>query len=95
MVGIGPDCNGRFSPIALNQLEEVGLCLKVNGEAIYDTGPRPGDLWKEGEDISFAEPLPNDAERAPATAENGPIRFTRSKDIEQSTPSVCDGRVRG
>ncbi|MFZ0761205.1 MAG: alpha-L-fucosidase [Candidatus Sulfotelmatobacter sp.] len=80
MVGIGPDRNGRFGPTAMNQLEEVGQWLKVNGEAIYETRPRPGDLWKEGEDVSFAEPPPENAVEPPATGENGPIRFTRSKD---------------
>lgn len=80
MVGIGPDCNGRFSPTAIDQLEEVGQWLKVNGEAIYETRPRPGDLWKEGEEVSFAEPHPEGGEQPRVPGEDGPIRFTRSKD---------------
>jgi len=80
MVGIGPDRHGRFSPTAMKQLEEVGAWLKVNGEAIYETRPRPGDLWKEEEQISFAEPQPENGEQPPPTGGNGPIRFTRSKD---------------
>ncbi|MGA2203899.1 MAG: alpha-L-fucosidase [Terriglobales bacterium] len=80
MVGIGPDHNGRFSPTAMDQLQEVGRWLKVNGEAIYETRPRPGDLWKEGEDVSFAEPRPDNGKQPPVNGENGPIRFTRSKD---------------
>jgi alpha-L-fucosidase len=64
----------------MNQLEEVGAWLKVNSEAIYETRPRPGDLWKEGEDVSFAESRPENGEQPPVTGENGPIRFTRSKD---------------
>jgi alpha-L-fucosidase len=80
MVGVGPDRNGRFSPTATNQLEEVGRWLKVNGEAIYETRPRPGDLWKEGENVSFAEPRPENGEQPPVTGDNRPIRFTRSKD---------------
>jgi len=37
-------------------------------------------LWKEGEDVSFAESRPENGEQPPVTGENGPIRFTRSKD---------------
>jgi alpha-L-fucosidase len=53
MVGIGPDATGQFAPEALQGIQEAGQWLKVNGEAIYATRPRPGDLWKEGEAIRF------------------------------------------
>ncbi|MBN8459342.1 MAG: alpha-L-fucosidase [Verrucomicrobia bacterium] len=55
MVGIGPDGNGRFHPTAIQQLEEVGAWLKVNGEGIFSTQARPGDLWHEGDDVRFTE----------------------------------------
>jgi alpha-L-fucosidase len=54
MVGIGPDGNGRWHPMAVKNLEEAGAWLHVNGEAIYATRPRPGDLWKEGNQIRFS-----------------------------------------
>ena len=79
MVGVGPDRNGKFSPTAMNQLEETGQWLRVNREAIYDTRPRAGDLWKEGADASFADAKTASGE--PSTAGgNSPIRFTGSKD---------------
>jgi alpha-L-fucosidase len=78
MVGVGPDRNGKFSPAAMTQLEEAGAWLKVNGPAIYDTQPRPGDLWKEGADATFADPKAGNNGQA-TTGENAPIRFTRSK----------------
>lgn len=53
MVGIGPDANGLWHPKAVEQLHETGAWLDVNGEAIYATRPRPGTLYKEGEDIFF------------------------------------------
>ncbi len=48
MVILGPDAKGNFHPEAVKRLEYVGDWLKVNGEAIYGTRPREGDLWKEG-----------------------------------------------
>jgi alpha-L-fucosidase len=78
MVGVGPDRNGKFSPAAMTQLEEAGAWLKVNGPAIYDTQPRPGDLWKEGADATFADPKAGNNGQA-TTGENAPIRFTRNK----------------
>jgi lysophospholipase L1-like esterase/pimeloyl-ACP methyl ester carboxylesterase len=46
MVGIGPDGSGRFHPKAIEQLEETGRWLKVNGEGIY--GTRAREVWQEG-----------------------------------------------
>jgi alpha-L-fucosidase len=53
MVGIGPDGNGEFETTAIKQLNEVGNWLTTNGEGIYATRPRHGDLWKEGDNIRF------------------------------------------
>ena len=53
MVAIGPDGNGTFSPTALESLKEAAAWLKVNGEGIYATRPREGQLWKEGENLRF------------------------------------------
>jgi alpha-L-fucosidase len=53
MVGIGPDGDGRFHPTAVSQLKEVGAWLKTNGEGIYSTRARDGELWSEGADIRF------------------------------------------
>ncbi len=90
MVGIGPDRDGRFNPVALDQLKEVGDWLKVNGEAIYATRPRPGDLWKEGEDL-----LPSDKETDKTPPQdlsggNPPIRFTQTKDA-RTIYAMCLG----
>ena len=52
-IGIGPDANGEFHPEAENQLRASGGWLKVNGEGIYATRPRPGDTWREGENIRY------------------------------------------
>jgi alpha-L-fucosidase len=87
MVGVGPDRNGKFSSTATNQLEEAGLWLKVNSEAIYDTRPRSGDLWKEGVDATFTEPHPENSEGV-ASREDAPIRFTRTKD-GQVVYAIC------
>lgn len=53
MVGIGPDASGRWHPEAVRDLEYAGRWLKVNGEAIYGTRPRPGSFYREGNDIYF------------------------------------------
>ena len=53
MIGIGPDATGRFDPLVIKAIKETGAWLKVNGEAIYATRPREGDLWKEGDTIRY------------------------------------------
>jgi alpha-L-fucosidase len=53
MVGVGPDSDGRFHPAAIENLREAGAWLRVNGEAIYGTRPRDGDLWHEGGSLRF------------------------------------------
>jgi alpha-L-fucosidase len=80
MVGIGPDPDGRFNPVALDQLKEVGAWLKVNGEALYGTRPRPGDLWKEGGDLIGAGSKTDNAPAQDLSGGNPPIRFSQTKD---------------
>jgi len=53
MIGIGPDSTGRFDPRVIEAIKEAGAWLKINGEAIFATRPREGDLWKEGDVIRF------------------------------------------
>jgi alpha-L-fucosidase len=53
MVGIGPDAQGRFHPAAIENLKEAGGWLRVNGEAIYGTRPRDGELWHESDHVRF------------------------------------------
>lgn len=59
MVGIGPDERGRFHPKAIEAIEVAGAWLRRNGEAIYGTRPRPGDLWKEGDSVRFTRSKDN------------------------------------
>jgi alpha-L-fucosidase len=53
MIGVGPDATGRFAPEAVQGIKETGEWLKINGEAIYATRPREGDLWKEDDAIRY------------------------------------------
>jgi alpha-L-fucosidase len=48
MVGVGPSASGEFHPEAMRQMKGAGAWLKINGEAIYNTRPRDGELWSEG-----------------------------------------------
>ena len=47
MVGIGPNGLGSFHSTAVSQLKQTGKWLRVNGEGIYATRPRPGLFWTE------------------------------------------------
>lgn len=53
MVGIGPDATGLFHPKAIAALQYAGAWLKVNGDAIFKTHPRPGEGWKDGDNLRF------------------------------------------
>lgn len=55
MAGIGPDGNGIFHPSAVEQLKQTGKWLKINGQGIYATRPRSGELWKQGDRIRFTQ----------------------------------------
>jgi len=59
MLGIGPDSTGRFDPAVILAIKETGDWLKVNGEAIYATRPRDGNLWKEGDTIRYTRTKDN------------------------------------
>ena len=58
-VGIGPDASGRFHPVAIEQLKQVGAWLRVCGEGIYATRPREAAHWREGEAIRFTRAKDN------------------------------------
>jgi alpha-L-fucosidase len=59
MVGVGPDANGHFHPKAVEAFEYAGAWLRVNGEAIYDTRPRAGANWKEGDSVRYTRSKDN------------------------------------
>ena len=52
-IGVGPSADGSFHPEAIRQMKGAGEWLKVNGEAIYATRPRGGELWSEGDAVRF------------------------------------------
>ena len=58
-VGVGPDGNGRFHPAAVAQLQEAGRWLKINGEGIYGSRAREGDLWSEPSGIRYTRSKDN------------------------------------
>jgi L-galactose dehydrogenase len=79
IVGIGPSPDGRFNQTALDELKEVGTWLAVNGEAIYGTRPRPGELWKEGGELIGPGSKSDNAPSRDYSGGNPPIRFTQTK----------------
>ncbi len=105
MVGIGPDANGKFHPKAVEAIEYAGAWLRVNGEAIYDTRPREGDDWKEGDDLRYTRSKDNRVVYAislkwpgqelasPASPTAG--RFHRAHARRGATAAVAGGRHGG
>jgi alpha-L-fucosidase len=59
-IGIGPDAFGKFHPEAVSQMREAGRWLSINGEAIYDTRPRDGEFWRDGENVRFTRTKSSD-----------------------------------
>jgi alpha-L-fucosidase len=55
MIGVGPDGNGKFHPTAIEQMKQAGNWLKTNGESIYATRARAGELWKEVDNVRFTQ----------------------------------------
>ena len=54
MIGVGPSAHGEFHPEAIRQMKDAGAWLKVNGEAIYATRPRPGARWQDGDSVRYS-----------------------------------------
>jgi alpha-L-fucosidase len=80
MLGIGPDGTGRFDPRVIQAIKETGAWLKVNGEAIYATRPREGNLWKEGDTIRYTRTKDN--QTIYAISRGWPGRILRLKTVE-------------
>jgi alpha-L-fucosidase len=85
MLGIGPDSTGRFDPLVIQAIKEAGAWLKVNGEAIFDTRPREGNLWKEGDTIRYTRTKDN--QFVYAISRNWTGRVLRLKTIEPNQGS--------
>lgn len=59
MVGVGPNALGAFHPAAAAQLRDTGKWLRINGEGIFATRPRPGSVWNEGNNLRFTRSKDN------------------------------------
>ena len=55
LLNVCPMADGSFPDDQKQLLYAIGDWLKVNGEAIYATRAREGDLWKEGDDLRFTK----------------------------------------
>ena len=80
MLGIGSDATGRFDPSVIQAIKETGAWLKVNGEAIWNTRPRKGNLWKEGDAIRYTRTKDNQTIYAISRSWTG--RILRLKTLE-------------
>jgi len=80
MIGIGADATGSFEPQVITAIKEAGAWLKVNGEAIYATRPREGDLWKEGDTIRYTRT--KDKQTIYAISRGGPGQVLNLKTVE-------------
>ncbi len=85
MIGIGPDVNGQFDPKVIEAIKEVGTWLKVNGEAIYATRPREGELRKEGDTIRYTRT--KDKQTVYAISRGWPGQSLKLKTIEPKKAS--------
>lgn len=41
LLNVGPDAQGRLPEEALDRMKEIGLWMRINGDAIYNTTPAP------------------------------------------------------
>ncbi|HEY5055793.1 MAG TPA: alpha-L-fucosidase [Acidobacteriaceae bacterium] len=85
MVGVGPDGEGAFHPVAIEQLKQTGKWLKVNGEGIYATRSREGPLWSEGSNLRFTRSKDNRV--VYAFALNWPGKTLEIKSLESAKVS--------
>jgi alpha-L-fucosidase len=55
LLDVGPEADGTIPPVQMERLKALGVWLKQNGEAIYDTNPwtHAVSKSKEGDDLRF------------------------------------------
>jgi alpha-L-fucosidase len=46
LLNIGPGPDGEWDPVAYQRLQEIGVWMKINSEAIYDTEADPQLPWQ-------------------------------------------------
>ncbi len=58
LLNIGPTAEGTFPPECVERLQEIGVWMAVNQEAVY--AAKPWAHWREGEDIRYAQGASSD-----------------------------------